>query len=127
MNQKMIQIEVDVMSSNLDEVIKNLVNKDNTVQSRLNKNVRFSITLTALQNQRLEIALSKIDRKKQEFISTIIEAALISLEKELNLIDSGMVDSFGNTNHIYKTKYVEEIIKGLGISEEEWDDYTMYL
>lgn len=123
----MIQIEVDVMSSNLDEVIKNLVNKDNTVQSRLNKNVRFSITLTALQNQRLEIALSKIDRKKQEFISTIIEAALISLEKELNLIDSGMVDSFGNTNHIYKTKYVEEIIKGLGISEEEWDDYTMYL
>lgn len=106
-------------------VIRDMLNKEETPQAILGKMTRFSISLTNLQNKRLEILSSKVSLSKQEFISKVIEAAMLELETQLKLIDQVSIDILGQRTHGYTGKYVREILQSLGISEDDWDAMTL--
>ncbi|MEK3796034.1 hypothetical protein MKX42_30295 [Paenibacillus sp. FSL R7-0204] len=108
--------------SNFKNALQGMLNKKETPNSILNKSIRFSITLTNLQNKRLEILTSKLSTSKQDFIQTIIEAALRDIESELGLIDAKDYTQLGDLNLHYRTKYIREIVASLGISEDEWEN-----
>lgn len=109
-------------ASNFSKIIESMVSKPTTPDSILNKTVRFSISLTNLQNRRLEILTNKLNVSKQEFIQGVVEAAMRDVEESLRLIDGGYENQLGQRVSDYKTSYVREIIESLGISEEEWWD-----
>ncbi|GAA0395937.1 hypothetical protein [Paenibacillus motobuensis] len=106
--------------SNFSKVIESMVSKPTTPDSILNKTVRFSISLTNLQNRRLEILVNKLKVSKQEFIQGVIEAAMKDVEESLRLVDGGFENQLGQRVSEYRGDYVSEIIESLGISEEEW-------
>ncbi|TYP71728.1 hypothetical protein [Paenibacillus methanolicus] len=106
----------------VSSVIRDLIKKEETPRAILKKNVRFSVTLTALQNKRLEILAGKIETTKQDLISKVLDAAMVELEDQLGLIDMSHMDSLGLTTYQYQSRYVREIIEALGISEGDWDD-----
>jgi len=108
--------------SKLTNVIKSFTEKENNTTSILDKQVRFSISLSNLQSKKLDVLVDIIGLSKQEFIAKVLDAAMIDLEGELNLIDSTSIDTFGHKQYHYKTKYVREILAKLGITEDEWYD-----
>lgn len=109
-------------NSNFSKIIESMVTKPPTPDSLLNKTVRFSISLTNLQNRRLEILTNKLDVSKQEFIQNVIEAAMRDVEESLRLIEGGYENLLGQRVPDYRSSYVREIVESLGISEEEWWD-----
>jgi predicted DNA-binding protein len=106
----------------VSSLISGLVNKAETPEAILNKNVRFSISLTTFQSKRLDILTTKIEISKQEFISKVIEASMLELESQLKLIDMESTDIMGLKSHSYKAGYMREVIESMGMTEEEWWD-----
>jgi predicted DNA-binding protein len=112
----------EMSESNFAKTIQSMVAKPSTPTSILDKTVRFSISLTNLQNRRLELLVNKINVSKQEFIQRVIEAAMCDVEDELKLIDGGYMNQLGQSVREYKGAYIREIVESLGIKEEEWWD-----
>ncbi|MHA7962824.1 hypothetical protein ACX93W_01680 [Paenibacillus sp. CAU 1782] len=106
----------------VSSVIKDLVSKDPSPQAILEKQVRFSISLTNLQSKRLDILTDRIEISKQEFISKVLDAAMRELEYELKLIEQSSRDLLGVTKYQLRTEYVNEIVERLGIKQEDWWD-----
>lgn len=108
----------------VSEVIKELVHSGDTPTAILSKQIRFSITLTNLQSKRLDVLTDKVNVSKQEFIARVIEASMKELEQQLDLIDTTSIDLLGRVNYDYKTAYVRDIVKKVGMTEDEWYSFV---
>lgn len=102
------------MTNNSKNLIKSLAHKSESLDSVFSKNVRFSISLSVIQNKRLELLARKCDLSKQEFIAKVIDAAVLDLEEELGLIENRSIDLLGQTQVHYKTSYAREIADAFG-------------
>jgi predicted DNA-binding protein len=121
MHLKMVLGVIHMGKNAISLVIKEMLSKEETPRAILDKSVRFSISLTNLQNKRLEVLANKVDISKQDFIAKVVEAALIELEDQMGLISSTSIDSLGTKTYNYKAGYIREIVQLLGMTEEQWE------
>ncbi|NHN31184.1 hypothetical protein [Paenibacillus agricola] len=86
----------DVLKKKINSMIKRA--KDPTMTD----DVRFSLTTNRMTNARLEFVRKELKLSKQEFLMSIIQAALTDVEVELGLLtarENGIGFDFTETYH----------------------------